>query len=223
LRFQGPSGQAPGAFVDAFVPTGSGGLKTPFGLIFGPDGNGDGQLDLYVANSEIEGNSLNGKNGTVKRYDGVTGAFIDTFVTARQGGLDDPGFLTFTETDPVTLAYLGTTKKSAVGTAAVPSGNAALLIGYSLTAARDDGRLAEGEAAIAPAKPVRNELVLLPKPWADSTIAATAGTYLLSAAGGLYLEAGGSACLDSFTLDHIFANHASTSDDDLFGEFDFCE
>lgn len=30
-----------------------------------------------------------------------------TFVTAGSGGLDDANFLTFTETDPVTLAYSG--------------------------------------------------------------------------------------------------------------------
>src|SRR5262249_26469611 len=33
--------------------------------------------------------------------------FIDTFVTANSGGLDDPNLLAFTETDPVTLAYTG--------------------------------------------------------------------------------------------------------------------
>ncbi len=107
LRFQGPAGATPGAFLDAFVPADSGELKTPFGVIFGPDGNRDGHLDLYVTNSEFNGNSSNGKNATVKRYDGVTGALIDTFVAAGSGGLDDAQFLTFTETDPVSLAYTG--------------------------------------------------------------------------------------------------------------------
>ena len=50
LRFQGPSGESPGAFIDTFVPAGTGGLRSPVGLIFGPDGNGDGQQDLYISN-----------------------------------------------------------------------------------------------------------------------------------------------------------------------------
>jgi hypothetical protein len=119
LRFHGPSSQTPGAFMDVFVPPGSGGLHSPFGILFGPDGNHDGKLDLYVVNSEVEGSSLNGKEATIKRYDGVTGAFIDTFVTARSGGLDDAGFLTFTETDPVTLAYISDRLTATVSSPAV--------------------------------------------------------------------------------------------------------
>ncbi len=111
LRFQGPSGRTPGAFLGTFVTVGSGGLFTPFGLVFGPDGNNDGAQDLYVANGDLTG--LKARNGTVKRYDGVTGAFIDTYVTAKSGGLDDPNFLTFTQTDPVTLAYTGGTLAAA--------------------------------------------------------------------------------------------------------------
>jgi hypothetical protein len=40
--------------------------------------------------------------------------------------------------------------------------------------------------------------------------------------GGLYLAAGGSACLDAFTQAHVKHNHASTSDDDVFGVFTTC-
>jgi DNA-binding beta-propeller fold protein YncE len=106
LRFQGPSGPAPGAFIDTFVPAGSGGLQVPLGVIFGPDGNRDGALDLYVSDGRFDGGSLTGKKGTVKRYDGVTGAFIDVFVPERSGGLRRPSMITFTATDPVTLAYM---------------------------------------------------------------------------------------------------------------------
>ena len=102
-RFEGPSGPTPGAFVHTFVPAGSGGLRAPAGLIFGPDGNDDGQLDLYLA--EVDGHSSN--KASVKRYDGITGDFIDTFVTERSGGLEGAVLMTFRNTDPVTLQYVG--------------------------------------------------------------------------------------------------------------------
>ena len=76
LRYDG----ATGAFIDMFVPTGSGGLLGPRGFRFAPDGH------LYVASSA---------NDTVLRYDGTTGAFWGIFVTAGSGGLDGPTFLGF--------------------------------------------------------------------------------------------------------------------------------
>jgi DNA-binding beta-propeller fold protein YncE len=114
-RFEGPSGLTPGAFVDTFVTAGSGGLRAPSGLIFGPDGNDDGQLDLYLA--EVAANGF--IKASVNRYDGVTGAFIDTFVAQRSGGLEGAVMITFTETDPVTLNYLGSSTGYA-GIHAVP-------------------------------------------------------------------------------------------------------
>jgi len=115
LRFEGPAGKSPGAPLPSpgnsgadFVAPGSGGLLAPAGLLFGPDANGDGHLDLYVAGSSVNGALKSNKHsGSVKRYDGVTGAFIDTFISVDSGGLRSPFFMTFTETDPVTLAYLG--------------------------------------------------------------------------------------------------------------------
>src|SRR5688572_2658984 len=56
-----------GAFVDEFVPPGSGGLSNPQGLIFGPDGH------LYVSSAGT---------ASVLRYNGTTGAFTDAFVPA---------------------------------------------------------------------------------------------------------------------------------------------
>jgi hypothetical protein len=75
--------------MDTFA-SGSG-LANPVGLLFGPDGN------LYVSN--YYGNR-------VLRYNGTTGAYIDTFVAAGSGGLNGPTYMTFTLTDPVTLAYV---------------------------------------------------------------------------------------------------------------------
>ena len=49
----------------------------------------------------------NFKDGSIKRYDGQTGEFLDTFVPPSRGGLRSPVLFTFTETDPVTLAYTG--------------------------------------------------------------------------------------------------------------------
>jgi len=60
-----------GAFVDAFVPTKSGGLREPDGVIFGPDGN------LYVSGG-LEPDHGKGKQD-VLRYNGSTGDFIDDF------------------------------------------------------------------------------------------------------------------------------------------------
>jgi hypothetical protein len=88
LRFQGPNGASPGAPLPApgqsgaiFVSQGSGGLDVAGGALgFGPDGN------LYVG-------SFN--TNSVLRYNGTTGAFIDTFVSAGAGGLTGPGYLAF--------------------------------------------------------------------------------------------------------------------------------
>ncbi|MCC2662213.1 MAG: putative lipoprotein [Geminicoccaceae bacterium] len=59
-----------GAFLDVFVEPGAGGLFSPFPLAFGPDGN------LHVLNHGPEG----GLDGSVLRFDGVTGDVIDVFV-----------------------------------------------------------------------------------------------------------------------------------------------
>jgi DNA-binding beta-propeller fold protein YncE len=134
-RFEGPSEVAPGTFVETFVPAGSGELRAPSGLIFGPDGNDDGQLDLYLAEVAANGSI----KASVKRYDGVTGNFIDTFVTERSGGLEGAVMIIFRETNPVTLQYLGTPATHAL-VQSVPEptclllanlGGAAIVLSYS--------------------------------------------------------------------------------------------
>src|SRR5712691_6293883 len=78
LQYNGTTG----AFVTAFVPSGSGGLVGPQGLTFGPNGN------LFVCN-------LAGANSGVLEYDGTTGAFVRAFVPFGSGGLRNPLNLTF--------------------------------------------------------------------------------------------------------------------------------
>jgi hypothetical protein len=115
LRYDGVTG----AFLGVFIPNGSGvvsagrgGLLQPFGILFGPDHNGDGQQDLYVTSGDIhEGGGFQTSQphtSSVKVYDGVTGGYLADFVSMEGGGLNTPILMTFTETDPVTLAYRGT-------------------------------------------------------------------------------------------------------------------
>src|SRR5688572_30316544 len=63
---------ATGAFIEPFIPTGTGGINFVTSMAWGPDGN------LYIGDSGTS---------SICRYDGTTGAFIGTFVPARSGGL----------------------------------------------------------------------------------------------------------------------------------------
>jgi hypothetical protein len=78
-----------GEFINAFVSSDSGGLSSPWDLVFGPDG------DLYVS-------SVN--NGEVLRYDGTTGAFLNVVAS----GLSTPGGLTFGPDGSLYIANQGT-------------------------------------------------------------------------------------------------------------------
>lgn len=69
-----------GAFIDVFVPPGSGGLNSANDLVFGPDGN------LYLPSFS---------SSAVFRFNGRTGAFMDLFVPPGSGGLERPIALTF--------------------------------------------------------------------------------------------------------------------------------
>lgn len=119
LRYNG----ATGAYIDRFVASGSGGLNDPHGLAFGPDGNlyipnrdtgevlqYDGASGAFLGVFTTGGPSNNyvdltfgpddnlyvsGSSNTVNRYNGLTGEFIDEFVTAGSGGLFAPRGLTF--------------------------------------------------------------------------------------------------------------------------------
>jgi glucose/arabinose dehydrogenase len=89
LRYDGQTG----AFRDAFVAAGSGGLSAPVDLVFGPDGA------LYVADANT---------AQVLRYDGQTGAFRDAFVAAGSGGLQFPDSLVFGPDGALYVSSVGT-------------------------------------------------------------------------------------------------------------------
>jgi hypothetical protein len=95
LRYDGTTGASKGVFVAAA----NGGLDSPQGIVFGPDGN------LYVAS----GNWFNGSNGpfykgdfppgAVLRFQGPSGrnpgSFLGTFIPAGSGGLANPNGMVF--------------------------------------------------------------------------------------------------------------------------------
>jgi len=90
--FDGASGAELGEFTS--YQTGS---TTGQGLVFGPDGN------LYVA--------YQSGGGKINRYDGLTGAFIDTFAVKPDGSYFTPHEITFIPDtivpEPATMALLG--------------------------------------------------------------------------------------------------------------------
>jgi DNA-binding beta-propeller fold protein YncE len=69
-----------GAFKGDFVASGSGGLSSPEGLVFGPNGN------LFVADETTN---------SVLEYNGTTGSFVSDFVPSGSGALFRPQGLTF--------------------------------------------------------------------------------------------------------------------------------
>lgn len=80
-----------GVLLGTFVGLGSGGLTSPSGIAFGPDGN------FYVGDFS---------NSRVLKYDGTTGAFINVFVASGSGGLHGPNDITF---GPDANLYAGST------------------------------------------------------------------------------------------------------------------
>ena len=90
LMFDAYTGSPLGTFIE------KGRLDNPDTLLFGPDGNGDGKSDLYIASGTKKGSS------SILRFDGQTGSFIDVFVGDNANtNLDESGGLI----RPYGLAY----------------------------------------------------------------------------------------------------------------------
>src|SRR5262249_61134024 len=81
-------GSTVGKFLDTFVSPNSGGLGSPGGFAFGPDGN------LYVASG-----------AQVLRYNGTTGNFMSTFVSPGPGVRNGAVELIFTPAGNLLVAY----------------------------------------------------------------------------------------------------------------------
>jgi hypothetical protein len=109
LRYHGQTG----AFLDAFVPEGSGGVSGPEGPVFGPDGN----LYLRTGTGPFV-------SGAVLRYDGTTGAFIDQFIPYGTGGLASNKAFVFRNSDPMTLAYVAKSRLHITAASTAVSGTA---------------------------------------------------------------------------------------------------
>jgi hypothetical protein len=194
LRFEGPSGPNPGAFLGTFIAGGAGGLANPSGLLFGPDPSGTGTTDLYVASSALKTSlGVISHTSQVLRYDATTGAFLGTFITPDSGGLKFATFLTFTETNPTTLNYVPPSTTASVSAAPaiqtasatnlVPLASSLLNMLLSTTPANPSSGLA--------APPAVRPIPTVASPAAGTTAAVPAG-----AAGALFS-----------------ASHAATQDD----------
>ncbi len=83
-----------GAFIGNFVAPGSGGLATPVGMVFGPDGI------LYVGSSG---------NNRILRYNGSSGAFVGELAGAPGDPINGPTFLTIVPTPGPGLILLAAT------------------------------------------------------------------------------------------------------------------
>jgi streptogramin lyase len=120
VRYNGQTGE----FMDVFVTPSGGYPKEPYGIAFGPDGNlflGEPSYDRVLKFSGQTGQFINtfissglthptglhfhgdgllyitnsSTGDDVRRYDSLTGASFDTFVTKGAGGLDGPQDLVF--------------------------------------------------------------------------------------------------------------------------------
>ncbi len=72
--------------AQVLVPPGAANMDNPHGLQIGPDANGDGLEDIWIAACF---------SASVPRFDGITGEMIDFFVSPFEGGLTSAAQLVF--------------------------------------------------------------------------------------------------------------------------------
>jgi WD40 repeat protein len=133
LRYDGATGD----FIDAIVPSGSGGLSGSHGLSFGPDGN----LDVVSQGTN-----------SVLRYDGTTGDFLGVLVPPGSGQLTVPTILTFWDTGGSSpIGKGGATSQLVTASAAHAAGlaDAAVLVGLVDISGRPDDGNAQRSAALS--------------------------------------------------------------------------
>lgn len=96
LRYDGQTGSIIGSGVFAF----GGGLVQPRFITFGP-GSSPGIPDLYVADTGF-------LRDRILRYDGLTGAFIEEYVTRSEGGMGKPYGMAFDSSGNLYVASYNT-------------------------------------------------------------------------------------------------------------------
>jgi serralysin len=69
-----------GEFIGEFIAPRNNGLADPDTLLYGPDVNGDGLNDLYIASGSKAGNSGEFGASSILVYDGLSGSFIKALV-----------------------------------------------------------------------------------------------------------------------------------------------
>jgi hypothetical protein len=120
IRYNGITG----AYIDDFVPVGSGGLDGATSLLFGPDGN------LYVTSRVTD---------QVLRYNGTTGAFMGVFATGGDNGPEDLVF------GPDGNLYVVTSNPGQIGEVLRFNGTTGQFLGVFATGfSTDDGTMAFG-------------------------------------------------------------------------------
>jgi hypothetical protein len=171
-----------------------GGAINAAGGVFG----GSGALTL--TNSLLTGNRAIGGRGSAQGSGGL-----------GLGGAIAIGHFTGAEPTPVSIINSVFSDNSAVGGDGGTDANGGNGFGGAI-----DVRAREGQSS----------LTLLDSAITDNRAtggaAGAGGSAGLGIGGGTYFEAGSIVCLDAASLDAIFGNLASTSDDDVFGDFTIC-